>query len=100
MFIDSRLHAVHPDGVEAVAERLRVANEPNVLPRPLTDYRVAAEQGALFAITINGDVEAVTGIFDSGTPNCGEVGGTFVAPGLRGFGLQKILFRVRFGAAV
>lgn len=92
------VRAVHPDDVEAVAERVRLADEPNVLPRPLSEYRRASAEGALFAVSTDCGIQAVSGVFDSGNPAYGECGGTLVLPEFRGFGLQKILFQVRFAA--
>jgi hypothetical protein len=93
---------IHPAAVQTVVDRLKEANEPNVLPRPLEEYERAAKRGILVALEVDGRIEAVSGIFDLGlhVNTHMEAGGTFVSQELRGFGIQDFWFQLRFAMAV
>jgi hypothetical protein len=76
--------------------------DPNVLPRPAEDYRRAVTSGLFYLVEVEGHIAAAAGIFflreELHSPL--EMGSCYVAPVIRGFGIQKLLIRVRVAASV
>lgn len=71
-----------------------------VVERSEDSLKKAAEQGLLFLIEADRSIVAASGVFDlTGVPYV-EVGGTLVEPPSRGFGLQSLLFQIRFAGIV
>jgi hypothetical protein len=89
-----------PEESASVFAFYKAKHDPSVLPRPEKDLRDAAAKGLFFIAHALRRPVAVAGVFDLGDIPFVELGGTFVDEPLRGFGLQRLLFRLRIAAVV
>lgn len=102
----ARINAVfrpaRPDEAPRLVNFYEKAADPNVLPRPEKEFRLAAEKGAFFVIENEEELIAASGIFEI-APDVhthAEAGGTYVAPKFWGCGLQSTLIEARVAATV
>lgn len=95
-----KLSPARPEESSRIYAFYQQAQDPGVLPRPEADLKQAAEKGLFFIGRAGSEIVAVAGVFDLGLDPYVELGGTFVAPGVRGFGLQGLLFKLRIAATV
>jgi hypothetical protein len=95
-----KLSPARPEESSRIYAFYQEAQDPGVLPRPEADLEQAAEKGLFFVGRSGGKIVAVAGVFDLGLDPYVELGGTFVAPSVRGFGLQGLLFKLRIAATV
>jgi hypothetical protein len=95
-----RITAATPEETSLLYQFYNTQADPNVLPRPETDLRKSVEEGLFFKGDSGGNLVAVAGVFSLGRVPCVELGGTFVAPAVRGYGLQRLLFQLRIAATV
>ena len=78
----------------------KAKHDPSVLPRRETDLRDAAAKGLFFIAHAQRRPVALAGVFDLGDIPYAELGGTLIDEPHRGFGLQRLLFRLRIAAVV
>lgn len=93
-----RLAAVRVEQVPALLEWLERDRGPAPIPHSAAEYERSAQQGLLFAITEASAFRAVSGVFELSGGRHFELGGTYVVPALRGFGLQRLVIQVRLAA--
>jgi len=95
-----KLSPARPEESSRIYAFYREAQDSGNLPRPEADLKQAAEKGLFFVGRAGGEIVAVAGVFDLALAPYVELGGDFVAPSVRGFGLQELLFKVRIAATV
>jgi GNAT superfamily N-acetyltransferase len=93
---------VLPAESEEVLDFLRIAADEKLLPRLADDYRRSIESGLFYKARIDQRTVAVAAVFmlSARTPPLLEMGSCYVAPDVRGFGLQKLLVRARIASVV
>lgn len=89
-----------PEETSLLYQFYQAQADPYILPRPETDLRKSAEEGLFFKGDSGGKLVAVAGVFSVGRIPYVELGGTFVAPAVRGYGLQRLLFQLRIAATI
>lgn len=95
-----KITAATPEEASLLYQFYHANADPNILPRPETDLRKSAEEGLFFKGDSGGELVAVAGVFSLGRIPYVELGGTFVAPAVRGYGLQRLLFQLRIAATI
>jgi GNAT superfamily N-acetyltransferase len=97
---EAALRNAKPDDMTDILSFLE--NAAGVLPRPAEDFRRAVETGLFYLVEIEDAIAGVAGLFFLDEQGEGplEMGGCYLAPAIRGFGLQKVLARTRIAAAI
>jgi hypothetical protein len=95
-----RITAATPEESSSIYRFYCEQANSNILPRPETELRKSAEDGLFFKGDCSGQLVAVAGVFSLGKIPYAELGGTFVAEDVRGYGLQRLLFQLRIAATV
>lgn len=86
--------------IEQILRFYKRLNNEYVVLRPLNDLEAAAANGLFFIVKVDDEIRAVAGAFDFGPTALVELDGTLVDEPLRGFGLQRLLFRLRVAAVI
>ena len=95
------LRAAKPDD----SGRLHAAyvrwNDKNVLPRPESELKAAAEKGLFFVVeNESGEIVGASADFDLRADEYVESGATYVDPEVRGYRLQEMFFSLRVATVV
>ena len=97
-----KLRAAKHEEAERLLAFYQANRDPFLLPRPFQEFTKSIERGLFFVVVDDEEeIVAASGVFDYGNDRpFVELAETFVAPRVRGFGIQRIFFKLRIASVV